>query len=64
MHILRCENNLLAGSVINANIFKFGFIFFMAIALPLITVRFVPAYMTFKDFSKKYFYADHGFLDR
>ena len=54
MHILRCENNLLTGSVINAKIFKFGFIFFIAAALPLITVRFDPAYMTVLDFQGKY----------
>ena len=46
-----CENNRLTGSVINAKIFKFGFISFIAFALPLITVLFVPAYMT--DFSIK-----------
>ena len=43
-HILRCENNRLTGSIMNAKIFKFGFIRFIAIALALITVVFVPAY--------------------
>ena len=33
----------------NAKIFKFGFMSFMALAFPLITVLFEPAYIT--DFS-------------
>ena len=35
----------------NAKIFKFGFMTFMALALPLITVLFEPAYIT--DFSMR-----------
>ena len=44
MHIFRCEKSRLTGSIMNAKIFKFGFIRFIEIALALITVAFVAAY--------------------
>ena len=49
--MFKCEKSLLTGSVMNAKIFKFGFMRFIAAAFMFTTVASVPAYIT--DFSMR-----------